>query len=281
MNASVRLMTRSDSEFAVDLANQEDWNYDLEDLDRLRFLFPKGCFIAEHERKRAGWVVACTYGNLAWISSLVVSSSLRGKGIGAALVNHAVRYAHDLGVRTLGLYSYKWSIGFYEKMGFRKDCDFDYVVGKGQRVDVRTETQRVTRLGEVVGFDRKYFRGDRGPLLNFLHRQYPDLFLKLQRTDVLGYIAGKSYSDGSAEIGPWVCDSTQAGVAEQLLAAEISRLESSSIGLTIPSENLEARRIVMKYGFRVKQKVLRMFSGSSEDLPRVDGVFSAAGLDVG
>jgi hypothetical protein len=185
-----------------------------------------------------------------------------------------------LGVRTVGLYSYKWSIGFYEKMGFGKDCDFDYVVGKGQRVGLQTETQRVTRFDEVVEFDRKYFRGDRGPLLNLLHRQYPDLLLKLQQTDVLGYIAGKSYPDGSGEIGPWVCDS-QAGVAEQLFVAEISRLESSSIGLTIPSENLEARRIVGKYDFHVKQRVLRMFLGSPEDLPRVDGILAAAGLDVG
>jgi len=281
LNANVRLMTRSDSEFAVDLANQENWNYDLEDLDRLQFLFPKGCFIAEHERKRAGWVVACTYGDLAWISSLVVSSNLRGKGIGAALVNHAVRYAHDMGVKTVGLYSYMWSIGFYEKVGFRRNCDFDYVVGKGRRVDVRTETQRVARFDEVVGFDHEYFRGDRRPLLDLLHRQYPGLLLKLQRTDLLGYIAGKSYSDDSAEIGPWVCDSTQAEVAEQLFAAEISRLESRSIGLTIPCENLEARRIVDKYGFQVKQKVHRMLMGRTEDLPRIEGIHAAAGLDVG
>jgi len=274
-------MMKSDFGFALDLANQEHWDYDLVDLERVFQLSPGGCLIAEHEGTRAGWVVVSTYGSLAWIGSLVVRDSLRSRGIGAALVDHAVRYAQRLGVSTVGLYSYNESVGFYERTGFKRDCDFEYVEGGVEKVSPRSSVQQPRDLDEVIEFDRKYFRGNRKLLLEALCEEFPDLLISRKETDVLGYVAAKNFSDGTAEIGPWVCDVARIETAEQLFASELSQLSSRKISLTIPSENLEAHRIIRKYGFHVKQRITRMFVGSVGDLPRIDGIYAAAGLDVG
>jgi len=281
LSVTVRVMRESDLQFAVDLANQEHWDYDLTDVHYLRRLFPKGCFVAEHGGIRAGWVVACTYGTLAWISSLVVRENLRGKGVGAVMVKHLVEYARELRIETVGLYSYEKSVGFYERIGFRHDSVFEHLEGSSQEAHDGAPIRQVSDTGEIAELDRKYFRANREPLLRLLYEEYPRLLLSFQDAGFTGYIAGKSFSDGSAEIGPWVCEAAPPALSEQLFASELSRLKSSRIRLTIPAENLETQRIVQKYGFRVRQRVFRMFLGRAEDLPRTDGVYAAAGLDVG
>jgi len=281
LNVNIRPMMKSDFGFALDLTNQEHWDYDLVDLERLFRLSPSGCLIAEYERARAGWAVVSAYGSLAWIGSLVVRNSLRGRGIGAALLDHAVRYARRLGVSTVGLYSYSESAGFYERAGFKRDCDFEHVEGGMEKVSPRSSVQQPRDLDEVIEFDRKYFHGNRKLLLEALREEFPDLLISRKETDVLGYVAAKNFPDGTAEIGPWVCDVARIEAAEQLFASELSQLSSRKISLTIPSENLEAHRIIRKYGFHVKQKVTRMFVGNAGDLPKIDGIYAAAGLDVG
>ena len=280
MSAKIRIMVESDLDFALGLADREGWDYDLADLRKLRRIFPAGCFLAEYGGVKAGWVVVSTYGNLAWIGSLVVRDDLRGKRIGAALVDHAVRYARGLGVKTVGLYSYQNSVGFYERMGFTRDCDFDRIEGVGREIS-KIVTQRPSDLVELMEFDRRYFRADRRPLVEALHEDFPDLFSCEKETDVVGYIAAKSFADGTAEIGPWVCDHRRVKVAEKLFTSELGQLLSRTISLTIPSQNLEAQRIASRYGFRLKQRVARMCVGSVEDLPVVGGIYAAAGLDVG
>lgn len=274
-------MTGYDFSFAVDLANREHWDYDRIDVERLFRLFPHGCLLAEHSGNRAGWVVVSTYGRLAWIGGLVVRSSLRGRGIGAALLEHAVKYAYELGVSTVGLYSYNESMEFYQRMGFNRDCEFENVEGVGREASVGFSTQQPRDLGEIAEFDSKYFRGNRKPLLEALHNEFSSLFILQKEREVLGYIAGKDFVDGAAEIGPWVCNEKRVEVAEQLFASELSRLRRRKISLTIPSQNSEADRIIRKFGFQVKQRVTRMFAGSVQDLPRIEGIYAAAGLDVG
>ena len=281
LSVRIRSMTESDLDFAINLANQEHWDYDFKDVRRLQLLFPKGCFVAEWAGVEGGWIVACTYGCLMWISSLVVVNRLRGKGIGAALVDHAVKYARDLGARTVGLYSYDQSVGFYEKMGFKRDSVFEYVEGVGRETCTSSTAEQVEDLKEVIAFDHRYFPGDRTSLLKLLHKESPSLLFKSGETEISGYIAGTSFSDNFALIGPWVCEAKRVNVAQQLFVSELEQVKSNRIGLTIPSQNLDVHRIVEKYGFQVKRRVLPMFSGAAEDLPSVGSIYAAAGLDIG
>ena len=281
MKLTIRPMARTDFDFALDLANREHWDYDHADLERLIRLFPDGCLIAEHQGVRAGWVIVSLYGPLAWIGSLVVKSDLRGEGIGRALLTHGVRYAHEHGVRTVGVYSYRQSEGFYGKMGFRHDCEFEHLEGSGVKASSRHEPKHPASIEELAEFDGRCFRGDRRLLLEDLHREFPNLMATHKAPDIQGYIAGKSFAGEAAEIGPWVCEPERVEVAEQLFTFELSQLTSKRISLTIPSQNSEAKRIVRKYGFHVKQRIVRMYLGDAGDLPQISGIYAAAGLDVG
>lgn len=54
-----------------------------------------------------------------WISDVYVNPAFRGKGIGTALVRHAMEYARNKGVRTLYLYT-PGQEDFYTRLGWKR-----------------------------------------------------------------------------------------------------------------------------------------------------------------
>ncbi|MEA2531726.1 MAG: hypothetical protein QOG89_3370, partial [Thermomicrobiales bacterium] len=67
-----------------------------------------------------------------WLAGLYVSPAQRGRGVGSALVRHAVRRAATMGVGRLYLYTGPGR-GFYERLGWRPIADEWY---EGQPVVV-------------------------------------------------------------------------------------------------------------------------------------------------
>ncbi|MEA2598778.1 MAG: hypothetical protein QOF01_5247 [Thermomicrobiales bacterium] len=67
-----------------------------------------------------------------WLAGLCVSPAQRGRGVGSALVRHAVRRAATMGVGRLYLYTGPGR-GFYERLGWRPIADEWY---EGQPVVV-------------------------------------------------------------------------------------------------------------------------------------------------
>jgi predicted GNAT family N-acyltransferase len=53
------------------------------------------------------------------LRQMAVLNDLQGKGIGRALMNFAENLARDAGYKILSMHARKYSIGFYEKMGYR------------------------------------------------------------------------------------------------------------------------------------------------------------------
>ena len=80
----------------------------------------------------------------AGILRLAVPPGSRGQGIGRALVEECLVRARRLRVKTVALHSTEWMTvarGMYERMGFVRAPDFDFVprpgvVGMGYRLDV-------------------------------------------------------------------------------------------------------------------------------------------------
>ncbi len=54
------------------------------------------------------------------LRQMAVLNDLQGKGIGKALMNFAENLARDRGYKTITMHARKNSIGFYEKMGYKK-----------------------------------------------------------------------------------------------------------------------------------------------------------------
>ncbi len=93
------------------------------------------CFVAESRDSIMG--MALVYprystwkGPVIHLEDLIVSESMRGSGLGTALLDEVVKYGHQLGVKRISWEVLDWNetaIRFYEKKGARVMRDWDVV----------------------------------------------------------------------------------------------------------------------------------------------------------
>lgn len=93
------------------------------------------CFVAEVNSKIEG--IALIYnrysswkGKILHLEDLIVSQSMRGSGLGTALLDKVVKHAYDLGVKRVNWEVIDWNepaIAFYEKKGAKVLRDWDVV----------------------------------------------------------------------------------------------------------------------------------------------------------
>jgi GNAT superfamily N-acetyltransferase len=93
------------------------------------------CFVAEVNSRIEG--IALIYnrystwkGKILHLEDLVVSKTMRGSGLGTALLDTVVKYGHDLGVKRINWEVVDWNepaITFYEKKGAKVLRDWDVV----------------------------------------------------------------------------------------------------------------------------------------------------------
>lgn len=93
------------------------------------------CFVAEVNSKIEG--IALIYnrystwkGKIIHLEDLIVSKSMRGTGLGTALLDEVVKYGQQLGVRRINWEVIDWNenaIAFYEKKGANVMRDWDVV----------------------------------------------------------------------------------------------------------------------------------------------------------
>ncbi|GAA4938440.1 GNAT family N-acetyltransferase [Algibacter agarivorans] len=93
------------------------------------------CFVAEADSKIEG--IALIYnrystwkGKILHLEDLIVSKSMRGSGMGTALLDEVIKYGHRLGVKRINWEVLDWNepaIAFYEKKGANVMRDWDVV----------------------------------------------------------------------------------------------------------------------------------------------------------
>ena len=93
------------------------------------------CFVAEANSKIEG--IALIYnrystwkGKAIHLEDLIVSEAMRGSGLGTALLNEVVKYAHNLGVKRVNWEVLDWNepaIKFYESKGANVMREWDVV----------------------------------------------------------------------------------------------------------------------------------------------------------
>src|SRR5437870_742019 len=103
MTISIRLMRASDVGLGLQLSGRAGWNQVAADWRRLLELQPDGCFVAEWDRRPVGTTMTCLFGPVAWVAMVLVEESLRGRGIGKALMHRALDYLDGRRVPTIRL----------------------------------------------------------------------------------------------------------------------------------------------------------------------------------
>jgi GNAT superfamily N-acetyltransferase len=114
----IRPMTAADLPLGLRLSREAGWNQTPADWSRLLGLGPAGCFVAELDGAAVGTTTTCVFGPIAWVAMVLVDRDVRGRGIGTALVAHAIDHLDELGVRSIRLDATPLGEPLYRRLGF-------------------------------------------------------------------------------------------------------------------------------------------------------------------
>jgi len=278
----MRQMTEDDGGFFLELISLTGWGNTAEDLCRMLYYEPRGCFVAVLDGVDAGMVASTGYGEVGWIGNLVVLPECRGSGIGAGLMRRAMRHLLDSGVSTIRLDSVEKAIPLYERLGFRAEFGSLRFTGTGEPSKVKgTEAMKPSDLGDVVELDMRFFGAPRERVLRRVQGDFPELcFVTRESSRIVGFIMAKP-SDVSVRIGPWICDPSRPDLAEDLLRRLIGEVRGEKMWIGVPEENQASVRILRDNGFESLPTSLRMCYGRCEPMGDVAGRFSIGAADKG
>ncbi len=256
----LRRMTAADVPFGMELKAQSGWNQTEADWQRCLALEPDGCFVAEWNGTPAGTTTTCVFSPVAWVAMVLVRPELRGRGIGKALMEHALAYLNEQGVQTIRLDATALGQPLYEKLGFIAQFTLDRFEGilPHHAPLVQVRPGRSADMGNLLDLDRKTTATDRSKLLELLISEAPaELRLVERRGQIAGFLLTRQGSN-ALQIGPGIADQT----AGPLLLADVcSRHAGRRVYVDVPAANHEATRTVRGLGLTVQRQLTRMSRG--------------------
>jgi len=272
MSTTLRVLSKSDLDFAHDLSRLAGWNQTRRDWERFLSLGKEGCFLAGEDGRPAGTATTTCYGGeLAWIGMVLVHPDFRRRGIGTDLLRRALSYLEEeKGIACVRLDATPEGRPLYEGLGFSAEWDLSRWVLEGSReVKVPERSVPLAFSPEALALDRLVFGADRSELLCSL---------------LTGSFAGTQLADGSfgfvregeraSYLGPVTAASTVSGleIAEML----VRRCSGNRpVFWDLPDENIPARELAASLGFRPLRRLTRMRRGdgrSTSDPLRLFGL---------
>lgn len=269
----MRRLEAKELEQAPPLLAPEGWTFEVAELERLRGL--GGAVGAFDGETLVGFLTFLELPPVRWVGNVVVASSARGAGVGAKLVEEAVRDAPRV-----GLYSVEKAVKLYERAGF---------VAKGEAWSLRAESatpkRRITSARPMHGDDGPQIARldveasgmERHRLLAKLIEAYPEhVRVVRERNRVVGYGLAKP-SMGVTELGPIVATTPDArgAILDDLLRSASGPYEAAVLG-----ESAEAIEALEARGFQKRFRVVPMFKGEPPAW-RPRSLVTVAGLEKG
>lgn len=253
-------MTALDIPLGMRLKSQSGWNQLEADWFRLIDMQPDGCFVAECDGTPAGTVATCLFGDIAWIAMMLVDESLRGRGIGRALMQHSLDFLDCRLIRSVRLDATPLGRPLYEKLGFFGQFELarhegvPHAVQSGGSPQIAVESQ----LEQIIALDSRFTSTDRRKLLSRLFAERPhEMRIVQSGNELAGYLTTRPGSR-AVLIGPCVADPA---VGEVLLRDACGRLQGRYVYIDIPEDNAPAAAMAVSNGLKVQRHLLRMCRG--------------------
>lgn len=265
MSPDVRRLRADELALAQPLLTPEGWSLEPAELGRLHAL--GGAVGAFDDGRLTGFLTFLNTPPYRWIGNVAVSSSVRGKGIGARMVDEAMR-----GAARTALYSVEKAVTLYARAGFVPQG----IVTAMRAADARpgpggAASWEPNDIAAALALDRDVTGMDREALLRALLAAYPAFALR-RNGRLVAFGVAKTYPDVT-EIGPVVSQTRAEGWA---LVDEILRATRGphELALHRPGPEATAR------GFTLTFRAIPMFHGGTPawDLERYQ---AAAGLEKG
>ena len=278
MNPILRPMTLADIPAGLEFCRESGWNQTAHHWELLLTLAPDGAFAAEFEGVLAGTVIAVPYHpEFDWVAMMLVRESLRGRGIGRALMNHVL--ARSSG--TVRLDATAAGRLLYVTLGFEDEFALTRWRGVGATSGARPA--RVVPIGDsdwkdIAALDREAFGADRVSVLRWCWKSAPEYAWLIRSDDrVTGFVLGH-HGYASEHIGPLVASSE--AEASALLDACLRHCGVQALTIDVPDSQSAFRGTLEARAFAAHRAFTRMRRGTLR-IDREAGVFAAAGPEFG
>jgi GNAT superfamily N-acetyltransferase len=272
-------MTRADIPLGMRLKEQAGWNQLEADWQRFLDLEPEGCFVAELDGVEVGTVTTCLFGPVAWIAMVLVDTAHRRRGVGNALMGHALDFLDRRGVNSIRLDATSLGQPLYEKLGFATEYQLARYEGilPGGSPAPQVLAIQAGHLPDLTSFDREATATDREKLLRRLHGECPqEMRVVLVEGAVGGYLTSRPGAR-AWQIGPCLA-SAQTG---PLLFADVDhRHGGRPVYVDIPVGNEPASSWARARGLTVQRTFIRMCRGPIIG-DRVESLWASSGPEVG
>lgn len=264
--AEMRVMKETDLDAADTLRSLAGWHQTRQDWLRLLALQPDGCFVAEQEGRVVGTVTTTCYGGrLAWIGMLLVHPEWRGRGIGRALMRHALDYLRTEGVACAGLDATPAGEPLYVSLGFRPARTLArWEVSALRQVAPPPPTTRVQQAQEVhwtaiAALDERACGALRTHLLHALAQQSQAVEVAMHESGQVRGFGMRREGARAHYLGPVIAESPQDAAA--LITSLLQGLEGQPVCWDIPAPNSAAVRLAEACGFIPQRSLTRMVLG--------------------
>lgn len=274
---AIRPFAEANVPLGMRLKSQAGWNQLEADWRRMLEMQPGGGFVAEYGGTPAGTVMTCIFGEVAWIAMMLVDQSLRGKGIGRALMEHALAYLGEQGVRTVRLDATPLGQPLYEKLGFVAEYSLARYAGNplGGEGGSGVTPAAASDHEAICALDRSVTQTDRRKLLSRLLAERPG-FVVRENGQLRGYLLTRAGANAT-QIGPCIGDDFAGPL---LLTHAFAQHASQPVYIDIPQSRTIAAALAREQGLCVQRDLLRMNRGPSVN-ERVHSLWASSGPELG
>lgn len=262
---SMRVLTAVDVPLGMRLCGQAGWNQTDADWRRFLGLEPDGCFVGICDSRAVATLTTCIFDSCAWIGMMLVDSQMRGRGVGRAMMEHALAHLAARGVASVRLDATPLGQPLYEKLGFAAQFWLDrYALAAPTAPPQHPDVEPVSAqlLADVLSLDRRATATDRRRLVELLLAEQPEHSRLLRREGtVVGYITARRGAS-AWQIGPCIAQGEAGSV---LLDDALARLAGEPVFVDIPEAQAQARRWAARHGLAPQRRLLRMCRGAAVD----------------
>lgn len=261
VKASIVPFGQTDLPFGKLLTDGESWHRTSADWARLFRIEPLGMFKATVDGADAGVAAVTSYGELAWIHSVIVAPQYRGRGVGRLLMDSCVDYSERNGARCFKLDAVPAAKLFYEGLGFTAEHESLRFVRKGEHGSALVQRMRHEDLRNVIPFDHLMTRIDRKKVLEELYADNPEwAFLARDNHGVRGYLFGRP-SDAWISLGPCVCVPGDERWFVKLVRSAMCTAPEKTYRMCVSATNHKSLIALKGMKFEESQASTRMFMG--------------------
>jgi GNAT superfamily N-acetyltransferase len=275
----IRPMTIDDLRLGLRLSRQAGWNQTMADWQRFFNMGPEGCFIAEFGGHPVGTTMTFVSDLVAWIAMVLVEKNVRAKGIGTALLKHALEYLDACKIRTVRLDATHLGRPIYERLGFVPEYELVRFEGISLSGEVVTSVKKATPeiLTDVIEFDKRMTGENRTKMIQALFKEFQENTSVLIHGDKLeGFVTMRSGSN-AIQIGP--CTATS-NAGPDLLSYALNKCAGKAVYIDIPTDNTNSVKIAESSGLKIQRRFVRMCRGM-RITDNIEAIWASSGPEKG